>query len=176
MFRDALHTLTAALAPALLGTSIPLLLASLDSGISRRTEFIVVLSLVIAFAALTILYSLRAILLPAISPQTALRTKTHATLLVILVAIGAGFMGGLSSWAREIGWMQNWGRWFVFITDEKYERLEAVINGTVRSPWEGTGPRHPTEREWRRWEVTSIVNGWFYGSNRSAVADFDVNR
>lgn len=155
---DVLNTLTLAGASTLLGLCIPLLINVPNSDIDRRVEFIVVIALVTVFAVLAVLYGLRALLPVFGGKRLALGVRWNASLVVILLALGAGFMGGLSTWADQLPWLR-WRNHFYLVTDEQYERVEALFNGTTARP-----PYPTPGDQWKRWELTNYFQQWAYQS------------
>lgn len=162
MFRDAVHTFTVAVSGTLLGTSIPLLSAVIYlghyNGMSQNAEMIALLSLVIAFASLAVVYSLRAILLPAVSPQTALQVKTNASLLAVLISLGAGCMGWLTAATGAFRGINHPNPRGLILTGAMYERVEAIVNGTSHGPRPGPLPRHDSKRG----ELSALLYPWMW--------------
>lgn len=169
-FRDALHGLTLAASAALLGVCIPLLIWIPSSLVNRRVELIVVTSLLTAFTAATVLFSLRSLLPAVAGKRLALGAKTNASLVVILLVVGAGFMGGLSSWADDLSFLRWYGG-YEFVNDEQFGRVEALFNGTTKPPTWGPGPAPP---EWRRWELTNIFMQWQWHGTQTRDGNISV--
>lgn len=166
--RDVLHTLVVVASGALLGVCVPLLIWVPDSEINRRIELIVVASLLTAYAAAVVMYSVRAIVLPVLvsAPKAnadgrflGLESRTNATLVVVLIAAGAGLVGGLTTWLDDIEWLKWRGsNGYRFISDDTFAKINAVCNGTTEEPPEWH--EWPGSPSWKQMEVTNILNRW----------------